>query len=524
MTREKTTYQFCCSTDTETLDWITAFQQVAFKNIPTNPMIEEYNDIYCTSDEGIFSVKLVETETSKRCKLEEKNYKLVISESGIQLMDNSKKLLKWPFMYVRKYGYRDNRFSFEAGRKCASGEGTFLFDCCNEQEIYRCLLLKIKSLKKSLQSPGIMSSSTMNLNEAQYHAALSMEAGSRSPLPPTPSSSSDNLTDTDYSIGSQNSQKPLLFSSIYNNFSTNSGQFSRLPSSIIKPKPEKPPRKYNLLGPNEAKSEMDYIDELCTGSYRKLDVYTSPEFSRKSTESHNEDEKHPYDLVEVRSDAWRTHGLDTVIHTERKDRPSHVTSERNDISDINFSRLVSDDDNSDDENSNKLITNRNEEFDERVSVDDNRRQSNNENDSNFPYETMKSQNTTTKDSTPVITSPIIHHNLTKFDSTGDYDQLEYFGSLHKLNNKSGYKKIKPFIYGSPENQILSQTGQQKTKEVKEADYEFIEDVSSIRLADESSRGYGVIRKKSNSTTTTTGPQDKTLDNNEYAIVSKPKRI
>lgn len=63
--------------------------------------------------------------------------------------------------------------------------------------------------------------------------------------------------------------------------------------------------------------------DLGCGRYRKLGNYT-PEANRKAsleTGGHlGEDEKHPYDIVEVRNNAWRTHGIDNVEHTERKDK------------------------------------------------------------------------------------------------------------------------------------------------------------------------------------------------------------
>lgn len=77
--------------------WINAFQAVAFKDNNSDQTIEEDNDLYCTSGEGIFAVKVVETEASKRCNLEAKNYTLIVAFTDIRLMDGDNVLFTWPY-------------------------------------------------------------------------------------------------------------------------------------------------------------------------------------------------------------------------------------------------------------------------------------------------------------------------------------------------------------------------------------------------------------------------------------------
>ncbi|XP_011302805.1 docking protein 1 [Fopius arisanus] len=498
------THHFGCITEGETRDWITAFQHVAFPDLPSMETIEEDNDLYCTSGKGLFSVKLVETDASKRCRLDEKNYTLLVGDTEMNLMDGDTVRFTWPYRYIRKYGYGEGKFTFEAGRKCESGEGSFRLEHSNQQEIFRCISSRMKSMKKLLR--GEISTPGVDLNDVQYHAALSMEAGSRSPLPPTPT---QNLIDLDYS-SSQSSQR-TIFPGSTSSSSIESVPFIRSPPPIVSAKPAKPPRKFFIPGLREHKTTPELPDIGC-GIYRKLATYTSPETARKLSQtisSPQDDEKHPYDLVEVRNNAWRTHGIDTVVHTERKDRPEpqnpRPANEENGNEDKNLKK--------DDEDWVEVNV---EESGDRLQDDE---------DSDCQYETMISNSTGLSTTETVTASPIIHNNLTKSDSTANYDTLQHFGSLHRLNNP-GYKA--PNLSLSLPMRNASSQCNSPTVSLESPswnDYDVVEDVQAIRLADDSSRGYGVIRKKTNAATNVnTGPQQRIFNNSEYAIVSKPKRV
>ncbi|XP_024942539.1 uncharacterized protein LOC107269475 isoform X2 [Cephus cinctus] len=476
-------------------NWITAFQSVAFKDNISNQTIEEDNDLYCTSGHSVFSVKVVETIASKRCGLENKSYTLIVASADMKLMDGEVLLYTWPYRYIRKYGYRGGKFTFEAGRKCESGEGSFRLEHSNQQEIFRCIYTKMKSMKNTMTFLSCDKSPNIDCNDLQYHAAMSMEAGSRSPLPPSPNSSA-NLIDIDFSTISQNSQKHLNCSSS----SLDSVSFIKPPPPIIKPKPTKPPRKHMITALLEKKSgESEFADLSACGKCRRLNSSTSPEQSTKSTwdTTSVEEDKHRYDLVEVRNAAWKTHGIDRVPHMER---PKPLSS----------SNVINDD----------------------------------EGDDESQYETMphftitsqastKNKETLLEGITPI--SPIIHNNVSSSSDPPNYDKLQYFGSTHKLNHNPGYKT--PNIQGSSQ---ASQSNSNTTVSIPVLeshpswnDYDFIDNMSSIRLADDSHLGYGIIRKKTMpsapSTSSTSAdnavkPIHKVYNETEYAIVSKPKKV
>nr|XP_034179475.1 docking protein 1-like isoform X1 [Osmia lignaria] len=471
-------HYFGCYSEVDMSHWITAFQLVAFKDSVSNQTIEENNDLYCTSGEGVFSVKVVETDASKRCGLETRNYTLVVAAVDIKLMDGDVVLFTWPYRYIRRYGYKDGKFIFEAGRKCESGEGSFRLEHSSQQEIFRCMYSKMRSMKKLLNEE---SNPSIDCNDAQYHAALSMEAGSRAALPPSPNSSS-NLIDIDFSP--QNSQK-------HSNSSSNvdSSVSTKPSSSIGRSKPAKPPRKCVFTGLLDKKNvDSELSDSSACGEYKALD--TSPELSQKTIGSSilNDEEKHPYDLVEVRNDAWKTHGIDNIHHTER---------------------------------ANSLLHN----------------DKNKENEDDFQYETMmpfvSSQSSSKSKSSitdsPVVTTSAISQIPCKSSDESDYDKLEHFGSATKLSQKCAYKFGNFSGASQTSHSNISINTSVADTNTAWSNYDIVEDMSAVRLADDSHLGYGVIRKKSNhsesaSGSSTVGPKHKVFNNSEYAIVSKPKRL
>ncbi|XP_062536355.1 uncharacterized protein LOC134205271 isoform X4 [Armigeres subalbatus] len=304
--------------------WKVALQSIAFKEkqstsnvLSCNAVIEEDNDLYCSSySEGIFTVTLIPTDASMKCGLEPKMYTLMLSGSEIQLKcygDESIIIAMWPYRYIRKYGYRDGKFTFEAGRKCDTGEGTFKLDNANPQDIFRCMSTKMKSMKKNITTDSFNSSIDNNLSLV----FSSLEPGSRSPLPPTPQSSF---------VGGDchNPFRAVLTSPDISNSSA-------IKSSI----PNKPPRK----APPSVTSH--HISAKASTEQRSHSVLSN--ISSVFIKSHNgiddangliDVTNHPvplpcegnrdYECVEDITDAWKKLGIDDVNHTE------HITTTEGD--------------------------------------------------------------------------------------------------------------------------------------------------------------------------------------------------
>lgn len=294
--------------------WVTALQNVAFKEkageSPAVVMVaapashassgamEENNDLYCSSyGDGVFVINLVATETSQRCNLPAKLYKVSLAATELQLMpaDEEKKVIaKWQYRYIRKYGYKEGYFTFEAGRKCDSGEGCFILDHPNPQEIHRCLYKRMQSLKNLLQQ-SLNPNSEESENQLSV-AVSSMEAGSRSPISLFVSAGAGGGAggSIDFDLSSNASHS---FSSIRSGLpSPSSGcepvsSVSTTSSSIqlLKHIPNKPPRKLP--------------DELPLLPKRKHPI---PGAGLRDD----------YERIQLITDAWKTLGIDDVKHTE----------------------------------------------------------------------------------------------------------------------------------------------------------------------------------------------------------------
>lgn len=175
-------------------NWELALKKVAFKEKGHKrsnclSVIEADNDLYYSSyDEGVFEVMALpfSSDVAERCRTEPKKYILELTQVDIQLKDVKDKEViyaTWPYRYIRKYGYRESNFTFEAGRKCMTGEGMFCFQHAKPKEIFKCMSSRMKIMKALIANDNSVS---IDCGESQLSAAMSMEAGSRSPLPPSP--------------------------------------------------------------------------------------------------------------------------------------------------------------------------------------------------------------------------------------------------------------------------------------------------------------------------------------------------
>lgn len=113
----------------------------------------------------IYHVQVIETDASIRCGLKPFTiYRLIIGSNQLQLKaDHNNKdddrlnvLFEWPYKYVRRYGYTSNSISFEAGSKCQTGEGLFIFRNKKSKILYNQITNNIDRIKRQKKSSSMI--------------------------------------------------------------------------------------------------------------------------------------------------------------------------------------------------------------------------------------------------------------------------------------------------------------------------------------------------------------------------------
>ncbi|KAJ0003010.1 hypothetical protein NQD34_008160 [Periophthalmus magnuspinnatus] len=138
-----------------TQDLINALCVLAFQKDPEdadkgafdrgNGLIMEDNDLYASWESGdttqplnVHLVTVRTTEASQRCDLSG-DYLVSPEEDALLLLDcNTLDVIyRWPYKMLRKYGQVEGGFSIEAGRRCESGAGKFVFLSKHAQHIFQ---------------------------------------------------------------------------------------------------------------------------------------------------------------------------------------------------------------------------------------------------------------------------------------------------------------------------------------------------------------------------------------------------
>lgn len=149
-------------------DWLQAICLLAFpdqrKELPgsegkgSRPCMEE-NELYSSATAVApckeFAVTMRPTEASERCRLRG-SYTLRTGKSALELWGGPEpraQLYSWPYRFLRRFGRDKVTFSFEAGRRCVSGEGNFEFETRQGNEIFLALEEAISAQKNSMP-PG----------------------------------------------------------------------------------------------------------------------------------------------------------------------------------------------------------------------------------------------------------------------------------------------------------------------------------------------------------------------------------
>ncbi|XP_050983787.1 docking protein 3 [Labeo rohita] len=116
-------------------DWITILCQLAFQKTQgtEDTKKDKYtsladNEIYSTWGAGQFQVTVQSTDASQRCRVSG-SYLLSAEKEAICLLDlkTGQAIYQWPYRHLRRFGQVKGGIMIEAGRRCHSGEGQFIF-------------------------------------------------------------------------------------------------------------------------------------------------------------------------------------------------------------------------------------------------------------------------------------------------------------------------------------------------------------------------------------------------------------
>ncbi|XP_059395302.1 uncharacterized protein LOC132127443 [Carassius carassius] len=141
----------------EVKDWIKSLCEQAFPGCNYSEPVSssharemQENSLYDTAESvRDFLVMAVGTEAAVRCSLYGE-YILTPLPECLLLKDvkTKKVLFKWMYCYVRKFGQDKLSFSFEAGRRCESGEGNFEFTTHQGERLFNIVSAAIQNLPR----------------------------------------------------------------------------------------------------------------------------------------------------------------------------------------------------------------------------------------------------------------------------------------------------------------------------------------------------------------------------------------
>ncbi|XP_076308240.1 uncharacterized protein LOC143223748 isoform X1 [Tachypleus tridentatus] len=177
------THTFSAESFQEMTKWITCLQSVAF-GIPLSSCASSYQQDACSNQHNpqpsssgvhqeenllyssmnapeVYEVHIVETEASSRCALSG-DYYLIVTSVNISLGEKGPQgqvgrlLFTWPFRHIRRYGSSSTKFSIEAGRKCTSGEGLFIFETKDGNVVFQSVAAHVNLLKMSQSEVNLL--------------------------------------------------------------------------------------------------------------------------------------------------------------------------------------------------------------------------------------------------------------------------------------------------------------------------------------------------------------------------------
>ncbi|KAM4677683.1 docking protein 2 [Discoglossus pictus] len=178
------------------------------------------NSLYSTSRESgnFFEVWVKKTEASSRCGLSG-IYILTAEDSNLSLRDRQTRnlLYSWPYPFLRRFGRDKTMFSFEAGRRCTSGEGNFEFETTQGGQIFQAIESAISSRSGSTSghAPPTEESNSGSRLIQQPCTSLAITKNTSHPPSGTKGNSHQNippLEESDYAVPFDKVARSLLAS------------------------------------------------------------------------------------------------------------------------------------------------------------------------------------------------------------------------------------------------------------------------------------------------------------------------
>ncbi|XP_043968261.1 uncharacterized protein dok2 isoform X4 [Gambusia affinis] len=128
-----------------------------------------------------FKVSVRRTDASDRCRLKGDGV-LKADMDALHLMDKTGDILyTWPYRYLRRFGRDKSTFSFEAGRRCDSGEGSFEFDTKQGNLLFQAVEAAINLQKISLPHRQTSGGGPMPPEPGPNHHNLTLPAPPANP-------------------------------------------------------------------------------------------------------------------------------------------------------------------------------------------------------------------------------------------------------------------------------------------------------------------------------------------------------
>lgn len=100
---------------------------------------------------------------------------LTINHIELTLLRPNRDPTRWPLQSLRRYGFDQDIFTFESGRRCATGEGIFAFRCTRAQDLFLTLQLYIQNPTAGLYDDA----AALQANIAALSASLNGVAAPR---------------------------------------------------------------------------------------------------------------------------------------------------------------------------------------------------------------------------------------------------------------------------------------------------------------------------------------------------------